>query len=131
MITAQHKCTIYHLVTPTRKNSGFPLVKEIGVESMTQSGYVYVRAQHSGRVCHAWVLSRNGFLGADDGRGKYALGIGVWGLPPRKVLVCLYMSASICQCLLAGKSLLYAIILYSNNLLKKQGFLGLYLSCHM
>ena len=27
------------------------------------------------------VLSRKFFLGGEDGRGKYALGIGVWGNP--------------------------------------------------
>ena len=46
--------------------------------------------------------------------GKYALGIGVWAISSRKVLVCLYPSTFIRQCLLAGKSLLYAIILYCN-----------------
>ena len=39
----------------------------------------------------------------------------VWGLPPQeKILVCLDSSTSIHQRLLAGKNLLYAIILYCN-----------------
>ena len=45
---------------------------------------------------------------------KYALGRSSGAIPTRKVLVCLYPSTSICQCLLAGKSLLYPIILYCN-----------------
>ena len=62
----------------------------------------------------ARVLYRNGFLGRKMVRGKCALGIGVWGLPPRKMLVCLYPSTSLRRCLLTGKSLLYAIILNCN-----------------
>ena len=39
--------------------------------------------------------------------------VGVWDLPPpKKMLVCLDSSTSIHQRLLAGKNLLYAIILY-------------------
>ena len=40
-------------------------------------------------------------------RGKCVLGRGL-GPSSRKVLVCLYPSTPICQCLLAGKGLLYA-----------------------
>ena len=59
------------------------------------------------------ILSRNEFFGGKMVRGKCAFG-GVWGLPPRKVLVCLYPSTFICQFLLAGKSFLNAIILNCN-----------------
>ena len=65
------------------------------------------------------VLSRNGFLWRKMVRGKCTLGR-VWGLPPRKMLVCLYPSTSICQFLLTGKGLLYAIVL-NCNLKKKWG----------
>ena len=46
-------------------------------------------------------------------RGKCALGRGL-GPPPRKMLVCLNPSKSIHRCLLAGKGLLYAVILNCN-----------------
>ena len=57
------------------------------------------------------VLSRNRFWG---GKMVGEVHPRVWVLPPRKMLVCLDSSTSIHQRLLAGKNLLYAIILYCN-----------------
>ena len=51
------------------------------------------------------VLSRNAFLGGKMVRRKCILGRGLEP-SPRKVLLCLYPSTSISQCLLAGKSFL-------------------------
>ena len=56
----------------------------------------------------------NEFLGRKMVRGKCALGRSLGPPPPRKVLVCFYLSTSIRQCLLAGKSFLNAIILNCN-----------------
>ena len=50
------------------------------------------------------------------------LKVGVWGLPPRKMLVCLYPSTSIRHCLVAGKSLLYAIIIAIGKILGRGEF---------
>ena len=66
-----------------------------------------------------WELSQHlpgfylGMFWGEDGKGKCALGRGP-GLPPKKMLVCLYPSTSSCQCWLAGKSFLNAINLNCN-----------------
>ena len=51
------------------------------------------------------------FLGWEDGKGEVHPRLGP---SPQEMLVCLYLSISIRQCLLAGKSFLNAIILNCN-----------------
>ena len=54
------------------------------------------------------------FFVEEDGKGEVCPRYGSGAFSPRKVLVCLYPSTSIRQCLLVGKSFLNAIILNCN-----------------
>ena len=73
----------------------------------------HARCTEVGRAKGQVAGSRQGSVEKQVSGGKCA--VGVWGLPPRKMLACLYPSTSIYQCLLAGKSLLYAFFFFFNG----------------
>ena len=78
----------------------------------TQDGFDPQQLARRCFSCHQTELSRNVFLGGRRWLGEVHPRQGSGVFPLRKMLVCLTSSTSLQQCILAGKNLLYAIILY-------------------